>query len=220
MSDQNLPILYSFRRCPYAMRGRLALYARGINCEIREIELKNKPDEMLNISPKGTVPVLQLIDGTVLEESLDVMLWAVSQDKNTTKIPSIQHPTDDMLALIEKIDGPFKHHLDRYKYENRYEAEGVVSSEHRDANVEILLELNERLSQSQYLFGNDISFADFAIAPFIRQFANTDRNWFDQQTFPNLINWLDSFCNSAPFLTIMKKRKPWLDTDKAFEIFP
>ncbi len=213
MTTELPPILYSFRRCPYAMRARLSLFARGIACCIREVQLKNKPQEMLDLSPKGTVPVMHLPDASVIDESLDIMIWAMQQETCHPNISSILYPSEEMLALIQTIDGPFKHNLDRYKYENRYE--GAVAKEHRNQNIETLEHLNGLLISNQYLFGDEISFADIAIAPFVRQFANTDKTWFHETSFTALITWLDRFCNSGLFEAVMTKYIPWKNEDDA-----
>jgi len=189
-----LPILYSFRRCPYAMRARLALRLGGQVVELREVELKNRPQALYEISPKGTVPVLQLVDGTVLEESLEVMKWALGCIT-----------TPEMDALIQRCDQEFKHNLDRYKYSTRYEdADPEI---HRAAASEFLNEL-ERLLEPN-LFGEQLSLADLAILPFVRQFAFADRKWFDAQPWPQLIAWLDNFIHGELFLSIMDKNQPW-----------
>ncbi len=196
-----LPILYSFRRCPYAMRGRMALDVAEIALEHREILLKDKPAEMLHASPKGTVPVVVLPDGTVLEESLDVMAWALDQnDPEHWRVAAHKAETD---ALIAANDGEFKHHLDRYKYATRYE--GAVSHEHRHEASNHLNALEARLSQTPQLFGDKPTLADIAIFPFIRQFANTDRDWFDTQPWPGVQRWLSGHLASERFVRVMKK---------------
>jgi len=197
------PILYSFRRCPYAMRGRMALDAAGIAVEHREILLKDKPAEMLAASPKGTVPVVVLPDGGVIEESLDVMLWALGQNDPENWLSPPSGDRAEMDALIAANDGPFKHHLDRYKYATRYE--GAVAEDHRAAASAHLNALEDRLSRSSQLFGDAPCLADIALFPFVRQFANTDRDWFDAQNWPNLQRWLDGHLNSDRFARIMKK---------------
>ncbi|MCP2670536.1 glutathione S-transferase [Maricaulaceae bacterium EIL42A08] len=200
-----LPILYSFRRCPYAMRGRMALDVAEVQLEHREILLKDKPAEMLEASPKGTVPVVVLPDGTVLEESLDVMMWALGQnDPEGWLQPELKSETD---ALIAANDGKFKHHLDRYKYATRYE--GAVSEEHRAEASKHLETLEARLSQTPQLFGDSPTLADIAIFPFIRQFANTDRDWFDAQAWPGVQRWLARHLASARFGRVMKKWELW-----------
>ncbi|WP_420430790.1 glutathione S-transferase [Hyphobacterium sp.] len=193
------PILYSFRRCPYAMRARLALDVAGIDIEHREILLKDKPAEMIAASPKGTVPVLVLPDGRVIDESLDVMRWVL--DRND---PEHWLAGDDRL-LIDANDGPFKHHLDRYKYAARYE--GAVADNHRAEAAAILDGLDRRLSNSPQLMGEKMSFADAAIFPFVRQFANTDRDWFDAQEWPHLQRWLTGHLDSDRFRRVMMKHE-------------
>ena len=192
------PILYSFRRCPYAMRARMSLLESGVEVELREVILRDRPGHMMEISPKGTVPVLLLPDGTVIEESLDIMLWCL--DKSWL--------VDDWKHLIDVNDGEFKHHLDRYKYNNRYE-DVLSSEEHREHSVSILKTYEERLSNQAYLCGDSISLADLALSPFVRQFANTDRAWFDQLPFPNLLIWLESILESNLFKSCMIKHKQW-----------
>lgn len=195
------PILYSFRRCPYAMRARLALHVSGLDFEHREIILRAKPAHMLEISPKGTVPVLLLGDGSVLDESLDIMHWALGQSDPENWLG------DEDAALIAANDGPFKHHLDRYKYANRYE--DADSAQHRAAAFEILRGLDARLANNAFLSGNALSITDTAIAPFIRQFANTGRTWFDAQDLPHLQAWLAQFLESELFAQIMQKHELW-----------
>jgi len=206
-------ILYSFRRCPYAMRARLALASSGVSVALREVVLRDKPPEMLSASPKGTVPVLVLKDEKVLEESLDVMRWALSQNDPEGWL---QTDAAEREALIESNDGPFKHHLDRYKYANRYE--GAVAKTHRDAATVHLYQLNTRLGVSKWLCGDGASLADYALLPFVRQFANTDRAWFDAQDWPYLRTWLEAFLASPRFQVVMNKYPRWQagDTEPVF----
>ena len=192
------PILYSFRRCPYAMRARMSLLESGVEVELREVILRDRPEHMMEISPKGTVPVLLLPDGTVIEESLDIMLWCLDK-------PWL---VDDWKHLIDVNDGELQHHLDRYKYNNRYE-DVLSSEEHREHAVSILKTYEKRLSNQAYLCGDTISLADLALSPFVRQFANTDRTWFDQLPLPNLLNWLESILESNLFKSCMIKHKQW-----------
>ncbi len=194
------PVLYSFRRCPYAMRGRMALLVSGIDCEIREVKLRDKPLEMIAASPKATVPVLVLPDGAVIDESIDIMRWALFRND-----PEDWRAGDDR-ALIEANDGAFKHHLDRYKYADRYDADPV---EHRTAGVAVLENLERRLSAHAYLCGDRRTLADIAIMPFIRQFAQTDRAWFDAQPLPLVQRWLAGLRASPLFETAMVRREPW-----------
>jgi len=202
----NTPVLYSFRRCPYAMRARLALLASGVRCEIREIALSQKPESMLAASPKGTVPVL-LVNGSVLEESLDIMRWAM--DQNDVAQWKTEHLLchADALKLVNLCDHDFKHNLDRYKYPNRYELSDGIA--HRELGAVYLRHLEERLTSGANLMGENWTWVDAAIAPFIRQFARTDRQWFDQQAWPFLNQWLERFEESPEFKSVMHKYKVW-----------
>lgn len=216
-----LPVLYSFRRCPYAMRARLALVAAGVKVEIRELVLRAKPAHMLNISPKGTVPVLWLQDGTVIDESLDVMRWAVSQ-----KFPSDwlvlnaaqQQQCDEWIVLL---DGEFKRNLDRYKYPHRYHVNTDTETytcnplEHRAVCETILAQWNDVLERNgPFLFGDKPSFADYAILPFVRQFRIANEAWFDSSNGLNALKaWLGDFLVSNLLEQAMPKLKPWQPGD-------
>ena len=202
-----LPILYSFRRCPYAMRARLALQAAGQAVEHREIALKNKPAEMLRASPKGTVPVLVLADGTVLDESLDIMRWALGRSDPQGWLGGDGADREDAWALIAHNDGEFKFHLDRYKYPHRYGlADGVA---HRELARGFLEILQDRLAVHSFLAGARFGLADSAIAPFVRQFAHTDPDWFSAQAWRYLAQWLQDFEASAAFAQVMEKHPLW-----------
>ena len=196
-----LPVLYSFRRCPYAMRARLALWVAGIALELREVKLAAKPPELLTASPKATVPVLVLADGTVIDESLDIMRWALGQSD-----PEGWLAGDDAV-LIAANDGPFKHHLDRAKYPGRYDEDGVT--DHRAAALALLAPLEERLARAPYLCGANRSLTDMALFPFIRQFASIDPAWFAAQPLPRLQAWLDAHLASDLFAAIMPKFATW-----------
>lgn len=209
MAKALLPALYSFRRCPYAMRARLALYASGIAVEHREIELKNKPVCMLAASPKGTVPVLVLPDGQVIDESLDIMRWALQAQDPLHWWPQATVHLNASLVLIEENDGPFKHALGRYKYPRRFGLDD--SAAWRDAGAEFLLQLETMLASASYLAGNSWGLCDAALAPFVRQFAHTDKAWFAAQPWPHLAHWLKEFEASAMFAAIMHKHRPWMD---------
>jgi len=208
---QSRPILYSFRRCPYAMRARIALLAAEIDVELREVVLRDKPQSMIDVSPKATVPVLVLPDGTVVDESLEIMVWALAENDPLEWLSPESGTLDDMLALISQNDGPFKHHLDRYKYPNRYE--DVDPLEHRRDAEKILNRLDGRLAVGKYLFGSRPALADFAIAPFIRQFANTDKEAFDAMPFVHVQRWLDDFLASSLFERAMTKYDQWHEGD-------
>ena len=209
MAESLLPVLYSFRRCPYAMRARLALHASGIAVEHREIELKNKPVCMLAASPKGTVPVLVLADGEVLDESLDIMRWALQAQDPLQWWPQDPMPLNTALALIEENDGPFKQALDRYKYPHRF---GLADgAQWRGAGAKFLLRLEAVLVNQPHLAGEQQGLCDAALAPFVRQFAHTDKTWFAAQPWPHVARWLVQFEASAAFAAIMHKHSPWID---------
>jgi glutathione S-transferase len=190
------PILYSFRRCPYAMRARLALLVSEAVFALREVKLSDKPPEMLAASPKGTVPVLVLPDGHVIDESLDIMRWALGQHD-----PERWLDGDDA-GLIAANDGAFKHHLDRYKYPHRH---GSEAGDHRDAAFVLLLPLEERLRHERYLCGPTRALTDAALMPFVRQFAATDRLWFEAQPLPAVQRWLAEQIASPLFERVMAK---------------
>ncbi len=201
-------VLYSFRRCPYAMRARLALRASGVVYEHREVALKAKPAAMLAVSPKGTVPVLCLSTGEVLEQSLDIMQWALMQNDPDAWLPA----TPELWALTHEIiaihDGAFKANLDRYKYPQRFGlADGLA---HREQGAAWLMTLDAQLQNTAYLAGHKWGLLDACIAPFVRQFARTDRTWFDAQPWPHLSAWLVAFENSDAFVAVMHKFPLWV----------
>ncbi len=200
------PVLYSFRRCPYAMRARMALLVSGIRCEMREIALSQKPEGMLSASPKGTVPVLVLKD-RVIDQSLDIMHWALGQNDPQNWSTRNTPLDEDALALVSECDEEFKRNLDRYKYPNRYDLPSGL--EHREAGAIYLNQLNDRLTHASYLMGASFTWVDAAIAPFVRQYARTDRDWFDAQNWPALKTWLENFENSEAYSTVMHKYKVW-----------
>jgi len=209
-----LPILYSFRRCPYAMRARLALAVSGVGHELREVSLKSKPPELLTASPKGRVPVLVLPSGQVIDESLDIMRWALALNDpdGWLNVGSL----NDMLRMIAGNDGGFKHALDRYKYPNRYplesggDAQAFALAQRLEA-ASWLAGLESRLHQG-WLCGAQASLADMATLPFVRQFAHTDTAWFAAQPWTQLQAWLARFEASALFESVMAKHQPWQQT--------
>ena len=195
-----LPILYTFRRCPYAMRARLAIYTAKISHEHREVNLKNKPSEMLLISPKGTVPVLQLTDERILEQSLDIMKWAMKDILLS----------DQDVQLIHENDTVFVQALNRYKYPNRYPEE--ISTNHRENGELFLKKLEDRLIP--FLTGDTLTLLDMAIFPFIRQFVIVDAAWFEKQPYPRLKVWLNSFTSNPLFEEVMQPYLPWSAGDE------
>ena len=199
--------LFSFRRCPYAMRARMALAVSGAELELVEVSLKNKPQRMLDLSPKGTVPVVELDDGTVIDESLDIMLWTLNNHDPEGWLGNDPAMLEEMMALIAENDGDFKHHLDRTKYAVRYD--GADPEVHRTKAQGFLQQLTERLQHQPYLFGKKPQLADWAILPFVRQFANIDRERFDESTHPRLGEWLNEGLASERFQEIMKKGSRW-----------
>lgn len=201
-----LPILYSYRRCPYAIRARMALHYAGIAVETREVSLKQKPLHMLQASPKGTVPVLIFANNQVIDQSLEIMLWALQQ-----------HDTEGWLhvdqaqagLLIAENDGSFKQNLDRYKYADRFPEH---SAEYYRAQAELFLKkLEHLLQQNTFLLSRAISLADIAIFPFMRQFAAVDTRWFESTEYSKLKHWLHHLVESALFNSVMDKQPTYHD---------
>ena len=203
----SLPVLYSFRRCPYAMRARLAIAASGVSVELREIVLRDKAPEMLTASPKGTVPVLVTEEGRVVEESLDIMFWALRQHDPQGWLALDNAAMKIAKSLITRAETEFKDNLDRYKYASRYEGADPLQSR-ADAAL-FLKDLDLLLQGQRFLLGDASTIAAFAILPFIRQFANVDRIWYDAQDWPNLLRWLEEFLASPAFVRIMQKYPKW-----------
>jgi glutathione S-transferase len=205
---RDLPVLYSFRRCPYAMRARLALRVSGLAYEHREVALKSKPADMLAVSPKGTVPVLCLPSGQVLEQSLDIMQWALQHHDPHAWLPQTPQAQAWTQATIECNDGEFKAHLDRYKYPQRFGLQDGAA--HREQGAVVLMRWQAVLQQQPFLAGAQWGLVDACLAPFVRQFARTDRAWFDTQPWPQLAAWLLAFENSEDFLAVMHKHLLWV----------
>lgn len=200
------PILYSFRRCPYAMRARLALAVSGQICELREVVLSHKPEALRHVSAKATVPVLVTTDCRVIDESLDIMLWALQRHDPLQWLP-VQDDLTDALHLIKRCDDEFKPQLDRYKYPTRFDLGDHGAP--RDSGAGFLLDLELRLSLERCLSGTHWGLADAAIAPFVRQFAHTDNAWFASQPLPKVQTWLTNFEASPLFQRVMTKYPPW-----------
>ncbi len=204
MNDTTAPVLYSFRRCPYAMRARLALAISGTRCELREVRLRDKPPSLLEASPKGTVPVMVLPDGSVLEESIDIMRWALAQSDPEGWLA--REDTD----LIATCDGPFKRALDQYKYAER---DGTDALAYRAEGTAFLERLDTRLAEQTQLSGPTRGLTDAAILPFVRQFVAIDRGWFDAAPLAPLLHWLDDHLASGLFGAIMLRVEPWVAGD-------
>lgn len=196
------------------MRARLAIAASGLRCELREVVLRSKPPELLAVSPKATVPVLVLPGGKVIEQSLEIMLWALRQSDPEGWLATQHESVDSMQSLIAANDDDFKQHLDRYKYPNRYPNEHAGKDQafaqaHRAGAACWLIALETRLARHAWLTGATASLADMAILPFVRQFAHTDADWFASQPWPNLGLWLMRWESGALFQRVMEKYPPW-----------
>lgn len=196
------PILYTFRRCPYAIRARLAIAAASIPVRQQEVALRHKPPEMLALSPKGTVPVLHTADGQVIDQSLDIMRWALQQHDPRGWLDQADAP--ESLALIALNDGPFKQALDRYKYPERHPDQ--PAAHWREQGVTTLLaDLERRLQGHSQLLGDRVRLVDMALLPFVRQFAKVDEAWFDQAPLPALRQWLHQHLSDPLFESVMQK---------------
>ena len=204
MGAEAMEILYSFRRCPYAMRARSALLVSGARFELREVVLRDKPAEMIALSPKGTVPVLALADGRVIDQSIDIMRWALAHQD-----PEAWLERNDP-DLIAGFDDRFKHHLDRYKYFDRY---GVDRDMHRVAGLAMLVDLDRRLVDTLNLYGATRGIADMAIFPFVRQFAAVDPAWWAEAPVPHVRAWLARHVASPLFDRCMTRLEPWAPGD-------
>lgn len=219
----DLPLLWSFRRCPYAMRARLAIKSSGTPVRLREIILRDKPAEFLSASAKGTVPVLVQADGQVIDESLDVMIWALTQHDPEGWLQVRSEKPAYVDAYLQRLDGPFKKDLDRYKYSSRYMREDADGDEaqlaikHRDAGAEFIKELNDILSQQPFLSGEKAGLLDYATLPFLRQFRIADEAWFDAQDWAFIHPWMQDFLNSDRFASIMQKYPQWLTAGEEFD---
>ena len=203
MSITALPILYSFRRCPYALRARMSLAYAGVDCELREVDLKSKPAALLEVSPKGTVPVLVLSDGRVIDESLDIMRYAISCDDpdgwGVEFNPEIQQ-----VFFKEFVPA-----VTRYKYPERYINEGVTAEQRRVDVERYLADMNARLTQMPFVCTDHLTLSDVAVFPFFRQCRLVDSDWFDQLPNVALQTWLDYLLSSEFYVSIMQKHQPW-----------
>ncbi len=207
---QSYPILYSLRNCPYAMRARIAIFKAKQTVLLRDLVLSNKPTEMLKASPKGTVPVIVLKNGEVIEESLEVMLWALNEtDPEDLLHRSNEQMLTEMLTLINDFDSEFKTRLEQYKCAKRYQETNVT--ECREACEQYIEKLEQRLNQHGFLMSNKESLVDIALLPFIRQFARIERQWYLQSPYPKVRQWLNGYLQSPMFTKVMAKYPLWLD---------
>ncbi len=208
-----LPILYSLRNCPYAMRARLAIFKAQYPVALRDIVLSNKPQTMLDASPKGTVPVLVLANNRVIDESLAIMLWALQEnDPNNLLHTHDKSMLGNMLNLIVQFDTEFKTRLNAYKCAKRYQESNV--DECRQQCEVYLQKLELQLGNQRFLYSNQESLADIALLPFIRQFARVERQWYLNSPYPKLRQWLNSYLHSSSFTKVMAKHPLWLDTQQ------
>ncbi len=199
----NLPILYSFRRCPYAMRARLGLQYAKIKVELREVVLRDKPAEMIAISPKATVPVLLLPEHIIIDESYDIIKWAISQN-DPDNWQQFLSQSDE---LVKINDGMFKTALDKYKYSSRFPEQEPTF--YRAQGEVFLNQLEQILRQGPFLLGRQETLADIAIFPFVRQFSHVDKAWFFAAPYPQLHRWLKGYLSHQNFTSIMNKYTPW-----------
>jgi glutathione S-transferase len=218
-NSKALPILYSLRNCPYAMRARLAIFKSAQQIELRDIVLSNKPAEMLAVSPKGTVPVLvfeqEASPVKVIDESLDIMLWALNKSDPCDLLYKKQvdeNPSNvgEMLILINTFDNEFKSRLEKYRCAKRYHEDNLL--EHRHACEVYLQDIEHRLGQHTFIMSNQESLVDIALLPFIRQFARVERQWYLQSSYPKLRQWLNNYLQSRMFSKIMTKYPLWLNS--------
>ena len=213
-----MPILYSFKRCPYAMRARMALYLSKTVVELREVSLRNKPQSMLEISPKGTVPVLLLDDGSVIDESIEIIEWCIKKKKDIFK--DTLNNDQELFAedAIHLFDKKFKFHLDRYKYAKRYEDVDEIS--HRQSCVEILKNIEKEISNKKFFYTDHVNKIDICILPFIRQFRIANPEWFDNHNeFPKVQKLLNNFLHSSILEEIMVTHEEWKKDNSAI-FFP
>ena len=205
-------ILYSFRRCPYAIRARIAILTSGINVEIREITLKDKPSALMRSSSKATVPVLITADKRIIDESIDIMNWALKQSDPEKLLPSDTKEKQLTSELTKNNDHIFKHFLDRYKYSDRYPENSELY--YRQQAELTLINLEHHLTHNTYLVSNRLTMVDVALLPFIRQFAFVNKAWFDEAPYPKIQAWLEQFITSELFNSSMVKLAPWQQGDE------
>ena len=204
------PILYSLQHCPYAMRARMGILLARQSVMLRAIVLKNKPAEMLSASPKGTVPVLVVDDSTVIDQSLDIMLWALNENDPENLLHSdFPNFLPEMLCLINRFDEEFKTLLEKYKCAKRYHESNKIDC--RQQCEVFINELEQRLTKNGFIMGDELSLVDFAILPFLRQFAKVDKKWFLQSPYPEVQRWLRAHLESKLYSKAMTQFPLWLD---------
>ena len=213
--NSSLPILYSLQNCPYAMRARMGLLMARQEVLLRATVTKDKPADMLAVSPKGTVPVLVLTDGSVIDESLDIMIWALKKS-DPSELLRGQHPElyPQMLNLISECDTGFRTNLKAYKHAKRHHLPGETQL--RSQCEAFIQKLESSLQSKAFIFGETISLVDLAVLPFIRQFANVDKAWFRKAGYPHLALWLSKHLQSLLFSKTMRKYPLWLDSQEEF----
>jgi glutathione S-transferase len=207
LNQHNLPVLYSFRRCPYAIRARMVLLQCGLQAEVREILLSAKPAAMIEASAKATVPVLCMTDGTVLDQSLDIIQWALYKSDDPAGLFTTER--ERQLGLVERNDNEFKYWLDRYKYHVRFPEE--APEHYRQQGMNFIAAVDARLTESSYLFGECPQIADIAVMPFVRQFRGVDQPWFDDNAGDAIRRWLCHWLESDSFAAAMTKYPVWQD---------
>lgn len=212
----SMPVLYSFRRCPYCMRAHMALKKSAIEVELREVDLNNMPQQALKISAKATVPVLVLDDETFIDESWDIVKWALQQNDPDNWLGEQGEFLLDAEMLVETNDFSFKEDLDHYKYADRFPAQS--EQDYRQACEEFIVELEEKLADSQYLLADRLTLADIGVFPFIRQFSLVDKDWFDMSPYPNVRRWLNEITSSLLFNKVFEKHELWKAGDKPIYI--
>jgi len=211
LSAETIPVLYSFRRCPYCMRAHMALKYSGLKVELREVDLWNLPDEALAVSPEKTVPVLVTENNYAIDESWDIVKWAVQTKDPDNWLGKNNEFLNDAEMLIETNDFSFKNDLDHYKYADRHPEH--TQEHYRQQGEEFLEELEEMLSEHAYLLADHVTIADIGIVPFIRQFSMVDSNWFEKSPYPLLRKWLNRLLSSELFATALEKHDIWSNTD-------
>lgn len=210
----SLPILYSLRQCPYAMRARIGLLQAKQPVILRDIVMKNIPSEMLAASPKGEVPILVFEDSSVIDESLDIMIWALKQSDPSNLLFNHQANTyQDILNLINRNDNEFVDALKKYKAAARYHDSEEINC--RQQCEPFISYLEQRLTKHDYIFGDTASLADYAILPFIRQFSRVDRKWYLQAPYSNLQRWLERHYQNPIFSKAMTKYPQWLENKES-----